>query len=574
MYKGDIGGSSMTKLTGFLSFLLCFFVWGSIVNAETVNQLIIINKKTNELAFYENGELVRVFKVATGRSESLTPEGTFRIVNKIKNRPYYKDKIPGGDPRNPLGDRWLGLDARGTYGTTYAIHGNNNPKSIGTYASAGCVRMLNDEVRWLFERIEKFTAVIITNTTKSFDTIAASHGFEPYSKLANVNIDKLSPQPENTEVTIKASTTNKNPSLFRFSVFDGATWTTLQDFSTNNQLLWQPLIAGSYQVKVQVKSTSSEKPFDDEKIVPFEVFVSANINSVSFNSESPQSTNTQIEVTAITNDTSQNMLKFSIYDGEEWITVKDYSFEANFTWIPTEPGTYKIKVETKNKLSSKGADDEKEITYTVFEPAQFISLSSSKHSPQPIGTTLSFTSSTNDETANLVRFLIYDGEKWTTLQDFSKMKEFTWQPGAPGSFQIKMQTKHEFSKEEFDDEETLEYTIFTPATFQGITSDKEKFVQSGESVNIEFEDLDQLEYLISVFNGKEWSILREYNAESKFEWKPKSPGIYRLKIAVKHQLSNQEYDDQNEFLFIVYASSPFQAILEPRTKIRRILAGA
>ncbi|MBE4907158.1 L,D-transpeptidase family protein [Bacillus luteolus] len=564
----------MIKLTGFLSFLLCFFSWGSIVTADADSQLIIINKQTNELAFYENGELVRVFKVATGRSESLTPEGTFRIVNKIKNRPYYKDKIPGGDPRNPLGDRWLGLDARGTYGTTYAIHGNNNPASIGTYASAGCVRMHDDEVRWLFERVEKFTTVIITNTTESFDTIAASHGFEPYSKLETVNVDKLSPQPENTEITVKASTSNKNPSLYKFIIFDGDSWITLQDFSTKDQLLWQPTVAGSYQIKVQVKSTSSEKSFDDEKIIPFNVFVSAKINSVSFNSESPQSTNTPINLTAITNDTSQNLMRFSIFDGDKWITVKDYSMLVDFTWTPTEPGIYKIKVETKNTLSSKNAEDEKEFTYTIFEPAHIVSLSSSKYGPQPIGTPFSLFSSTNDEAANLVRYLLHDGEKWNTLQDFSKVMELTWQPEAPGSYKIKMQTKHELSREEFDDEETMDFTIFTPATFQAMTSDKEKFIHSGDSVNIEFKNLDQLEYRISVFNGEEWGVLREYNAESKFEWRPESPGIYRLKIEVKHQLSNQEYDDKNEFLFIVYASSPIQAVLERRAKIRKIRVGA
>ncbi|PMU46559.1 N-acetylmuramoyl-L-alanine amidase, partial [Pseudomonas sp. GP01-A3] len=80
-----------------------------------VAQFIIINKAINRLAFYENGKLVKEFKVATGRSQELTPEGKFKIVNKIVNRPYYKENIPGGDPRNPLGNRWLGLNARGTW---------------------------------------------------------------------------------------------------------------------------------------------------------------------------------------------------------------------------------------------------------------------------------------------------------------------------------------------------------------------------------------------------------------------------------------------------------------------------
>ncbi|MDQ0254741.1 peptidoglycan hydrolase-like protein with peptidoglycan-binding domain [Evansella vedderi] len=156
-------------------FLFTFLVPLSTMAAD--GQFIIINKTTNELAFYENEKLYRVFPVATGKSPELTPEGNFIIVNKIVNRPYYKENIPGGDPANPLGNRWLGLDARGTWGTTYAIHGNNNPSSIGTYASAGCIRMHNDDVKWLFDQVKENTPVIIVSSTKSFDSIAKANGY-------------------------------------------------------------------------------------------------------------------------------------------------------------------------------------------------------------------------------------------------------------------------------------------------------------------------------------------------------------------------------------------------------------
>ncbi|MFS0862262.1 L,D-transpeptidase family protein [Fredinandcohnia sp. 179-A 10B2 NHS] len=158
-------------------FFLSLLIYSNETEAATESQLIIINKKSNEMAFYNGSNLVRTFSVATGRNISLTPEGTFKIVNKIKNRPYYTDNIPGGDPRNPLGDRWLGLDAWGTYGTTYAIHGNNNPSSIGKYVSAGCVRMYNEEVRWLFDQVNLYTPVIITNSSSSFQAIAKANGY-------------------------------------------------------------------------------------------------------------------------------------------------------------------------------------------------------------------------------------------------------------------------------------------------------------------------------------------------------------------------------------------------------------
>jgi hypothetical protein len=171
-------------LSSTMIFLL-FFLYGisGITSAATGEaSLLIINKKTNKLAYFKNGVLVRTFPIATGAKPEYTPEGTFTIVNKIKNRPYYKDNIPGGDPRNPLGDRWLGLNAKGTYGTTYSIHGNNNPKSIGTYISAGCIRMHNDDVHWLYDEIELHTKVVITLSELSFEELAAQHHYELIQK--------------------------------------------------------------------------------------------------------------------------------------------------------------------------------------------------------------------------------------------------------------------------------------------------------------------------------------------------------------------------------------------------------
>jgi peptidoglycan hydrolase-like protein with peptidoglycan-binding domain len=165
----------------FILFALAFLTIFSFhlpSSSAAGSKFIIINKANNQLAYYENSQLEKVFRVGTGRSQSLTPEGRFKIVNKIKNRPYYTDNIPGGDPRNPLGNRWLGLNAKGTWGTTYAIHGNNNPSSIGGYVSAGCIRMYDNEVEWLFNQVPVNTTVIITSSSKSFDSIAAANGYK------------------------------------------------------------------------------------------------------------------------------------------------------------------------------------------------------------------------------------------------------------------------------------------------------------------------------------------------------------------------------------------------------------
>ncbi|MBO9128378.1 L,D-transpeptidase [Bacillus sp. 165] len=144
-------------------------------------QLIIINRATNQLAFFAEGQLVRVFPVATGKRSTPTPEGIFPISNKITNRPYYKENIPGGDPSNPLGDRWIGLDVNGTKGTTYAIHGNNNPYSIGKYVSSGCIRMYDEDVHFLFEQVGVGTVVIIKSFDEPWNVLALQYGFKIYA---------------------------------------------------------------------------------------------------------------------------------------------------------------------------------------------------------------------------------------------------------------------------------------------------------------------------------------------------------------------------------------------------------
>ncbi|MFJ5717116.1 L,D-transpeptidase family protein [Neobacillus sp. NPDC093127] len=180
----------MKKISLIFVLMFSIFFFTTQTDAAGSSQLLIINKKINTLAYYDGGKLVKTFKVATGRSRDLTPEGNFRIVTKIVNRPYYKENIPGGDPRNPLGNRWMGLEARGTYGTTYGIHGNANESSIGKYVSSGCVRMHNEEIRWLYDKIQMYTPVIITYSDSSFDAIAKANGYSVSTNgwvLANGN---------------------------------------------------------------------------------------------------------------------------------------------------------------------------------------------------------------------------------------------------------------------------------------------------------------------------------------------------------------------------------------------------
>lgn len=125
-----------------------------------------INKTQNTLKIYLNGYVVKRFPVATGKNNLLTPEGKFKIITKVKNPWYLPKNIQGGDKKNPLGTRWLGLNVPGTGGYKYGIHGTSNPYSIGHHVSLGCIRMHNKDIEWMYRHIPLGTPVIIKSDMK------------------------------------------------------------------------------------------------------------------------------------------------------------------------------------------------------------------------------------------------------------------------------------------------------------------------------------------------------------------------------------------------------------------------
>lgn len=83
--------------------------------------------------------------------------------NMIRREPgkyaRYAKGVPGG-PSNPLGARALYL-YRGNRDTYYRIHGTTQPWSIGRSVSNGCIRMINDHVIDLYDRVPMGTKVVI-----------------------------------------------------------------------------------------------------------------------------------------------------------------------------------------------------------------------------------------------------------------------------------------------------------------------------------------------------------------------------------------------------------------------------
>jgi lipoprotein-anchoring transpeptidase ErfK/SrfK len=127
--------------------------------------VIVVTRAANTLRLYDGTQLVRTFSVATGQSIYPTPAGIWHIMDKQRDPWWYPPTydswakglkpVPPG-PTNPLGTRWMGLNAPGV-----GIHGTDEPTSIGYSASHGCIRMHVPDAEWLFDHVTVGTPVVI-----------------------------------------------------------------------------------------------------------------------------------------------------------------------------------------------------------------------------------------------------------------------------------------------------------------------------------------------------------------------------------------------------------------------------
>ena len=137
----------------------------SFTTTEPAGTIIIDTPHTYLYLVLGNGTALR-YGIGVGR-EGFTWSGTERISRMkewpdwyppkemIQRQPYLPRFMAGGDT-NPLGARAMYLGS-----TEYRIHGTNQPSTIGTFVSSGCIRLTNEDVEDLYSRVSVGTRVVV-----------------------------------------------------------------------------------------------------------------------------------------------------------------------------------------------------------------------------------------------------------------------------------------------------------------------------------------------------------------------------------------------------------------------------
>jgi len=128
-----------------------------VVRKFAVHSRITVDLSQRRVRLYRNGKLVLSTPAAVGSSATPTPLGRF----------YVNQRLIPSDPGGPFGPGAVGISAFSpvltgwTQGGPVAIHGTNEPWSIGHAVSNGCIRIPNAALRRLFPAAPSGTPVLI-----------------------------------------------------------------------------------------------------------------------------------------------------------------------------------------------------------------------------------------------------------------------------------------------------------------------------------------------------------------------------------------------------------------------------
>jgi lipoprotein-anchoring transpeptidase ErfK/SrfK len=126
----------------------------------------------------------------------------------IARQPYLPRWV-GGGPGNPLGARALYLG-----NTAYRIHGTNDPKSIGRHVSSGCIRLRDEDVIDLYDRVGVGTKVVVLPNDPRVIAAADRKNAPPAQGTAGVPVTRISAQPAAADQPRPRGDWSSNPALF------------------------------------------------------------------------------------------------------------------------------------------------------------------------------------------------------------------------------------------------------------------------------------------------------------------------------------------------------------------------
>jgi hypothetical protein len=409
----------------------------------------------------------------------------------------------------------------------------------------------------------------------------------PPPTITSIFISPQSPRVVGTSILFLANVTGglyPYQYKWRVSTDGGANYTTAQDWSTTGSVFfWTPTSAtDSARINVWVKNSGVDGDAPQtQATVPYVVTATSTVppltlNALTTNLATPQVSGTTITFTAhASGGLVPYQFKWWLYDGLTWSVLRDWNTGNTFAWTPTlASSAYRIAVWVRSAGNTadmyENANANGSIAYVITGGASpttlaVTSVTRSHLSPQPVGTTMTFTANATGGIPPYQykwRMSLDAGTSWFFPTDWSNSPTFVWTPSAPSSevrIQVKVRNYGDVSENDGILHGTYSYLITAPPeplTLNSIVPNIASPQAAGTSITFTANATGgtaPLQYKWWVFDGA-WNVARDWGTSNTFAWTPATASsAYRIAVWVRSAGNTSDaYENANSNASIGY----------------------
>jgi hypothetical protein len=374
----------------------------------------------------------------------------------------------------------------------------------------------------------------------------------PYPKVIDMTLTPSLAAPQLAGTTVywvARPEGGRRPYEFRWLVWDGATWTTAQDWTVkpitalSDVFYWTPTSSNhSYKVMAQVRSAWNTGTPDLSVSKPYDISGPVSSISLTSNLASAQPLGSTVTWTAsATGGETPYEFQFKVYDANgAWSVVQPWSTSNTYSWTPgVASANYRVMAQVRG-AGNTAPSGELAVwkPFTINARATSVTLTPTLTSPRIPGTSIVWWAvADGGEQPYSYQFLIWNGSVWTVARAWDTSGSFNWTPTvANANYFVAVQARSAWNSGDKEVSTSRPFSILPPVSSVSVTPDIAAPRAPGTTVTFTAAasgGQGPYQYQWSVYNGTTWTVVRAWSTNSVYAWTPTVAYAYQVKVQAR-----------------------------------------
>ena len=365
----------------------------------------------------------------------------------------------------------------------------------------------------------------------------------------SISTQQTSPCPQYAVIHFDAVPTGGSNVEYSYSVYNGAAWQLLRDYSPESTYSWSSDEPGTYTIQVSAREKGATTTVTDS--LQYVITQAQLLTGIALNTSlsSPQPAQTRMLLTAFATNGIQVVYRFEVHNGTDWITLRGDHLSDSCSWTPQVAGNYLLRVTAYESGEAQTYTADIPFTISLPGPLASVALNSDIQSPQLANTMVTFSAEAEGGDNIEYQYMLDDGGGWQVIRGYSNDPGFSWTPAVAGCYNIQVSAREVGTTEEFF--ATSCYSIGTSSQLAGVVlSLSPKSPQGiGTTITLQGNPIfgNDIEYSFAVSDGQFWTPLQNFSFLATCDWIPTLTGTYSLRAIAREAGTTTEFSHDLDF---------------------------